>query len=610
MPSNFLFSTRDQRFILKEWLPLEQVMSYQRFSDSYSVDDVDMILDQALKMAKDVIAPTNEEGDRNPAHLVDGQVVLPQSFKKVYEFVQENGWGSSNIDHESGAALPESIMAAVSEMMIAANQAFVPYVGAGTGAAKLIQTFGDDHSKNLFLGKMMEGTWAGTMCLTEPGAGSDVGDITSKAFPTDTPGLYKIKGTKCFITAGDHNLTENIIHLLLARIEGAAPGTKGISLFVVPKQWVNEEGEITGSNDVTTVAVEHKMGLKASATCMLSFGDNNNCYGWLLGSPADEKGRAQGMAQMFQMMNGARFETGMMSLANAAAAYHQAAQYARERIQGRPMTNLKGERVQIVKHADVLRMLMHMKAHIEAMRAMIYKTSFLNDVMENDPDEAKRVSASNTIEVNIPLIKAYPSDMVWTLVADAIQVYGGYGFTEEYPVAQYARDSKIYSIWEGTNYIQAMDLLARKWTMKNGEVFKVWMTELKQSIEAIKDNPEFAKEYALLSEAFGAYRQIQKTAMGFYMEGKFNMLPLFATRVLHATSKLYCGMLIVEQAVLAASKIAELGEGHFDYAFYKGKVESARYYVRNIVPEVMTTARIIADGDTSVLDVPEDSFYI
>ena len=608
MPSNFLFNTRDQKFILKEWLPLEQIMSYQTFSDSYSVDDVDMILDQAFKMCKDVIAPTNEEGDRNPAHLKDGKVELPESFKKAYEFVQENGWGSSNLDHESGAALPETMLTAVYELLCAANQAFVPYVGATTGSARLIQTFGDDHCKNLFLGKMMDGTWAGTMCLTEPNAGSDVGDITSKAFPTDTPGLYKIKGTKCFITAGDHNLTENIIHLLLARIEGAAPGTKGISLFVIPKYRVNEAGEMTGLNDVTTVAVEHKMGLKGSATCMLSFGDNNECYGWLLGNPPDEKGRAAGMAQMFQMMNGARFETGLMSLAGTAASYYQASQYARERIQGRPLTNLKGDRVQIIKHADVLRMLMHMKSHIEAMRALIYKTSFLTDVMHHDPDEAKRASASATIEVNIPLIKAYPSDMAWTLIADAIQVYGGYGFTEEYPVAQYARDSKIYSIWEGTNYIQAMDLLGRKWTMKNGEVFKTWMVELKQSLEVFKDRPEFAKEYAILSEAFGAYRQIQKTAMGFYMEQKFDMFPLFATRILHATSKLYCGSLIMEQALLATSKMAELGEGHFDYAFYKGKVEAARYYVRNIVPEIMTTARVIADGDTSVLDVPEDAF--
>lgn len=607
MGGNFLLSYRDHKFILKEWLPLEKIMSYQSFSDSYSVDDVDMILDQAHKVCRDVIAPTNEEGDRHQAHMTDGEVVLPESFKEAYKFIQENGWGTSNLDPESGA-MPEVLLTAVSEFMTGANPAFMPYVGATTGSARLIQTFGNDQLKAMFLPKMMDGSWSGTMCLTEPNAGSDVGDITSRAFPTETPGLYKIKGTKCFITGGDHNLTENIIHLLLARIEGAAPGTKGISLFVIPKYRVNENGDVLGSNDVTCVAVEHKMGLKGSATAMLSFGDNNECYGYLLGSPPDEQGKASGMAQMFQMMNGARFETGLAALAIGAVAYNNAVRYAQERIQGRPITNPKGERMSIIKHADVRRMLMDMKAHNEAVRAMIYKTAFYTDVMHHDPDKETRARAAAAIEVNIPLVKAYASDVVWPLVAEAIQVYGGYGFSEEYPVAQAARDCKILSIWEGTNYIQAMDLLGRKWTMKSGEVFKAWMIELKQNIETLKDSPEFAREYAVMTEAYEAYRLIQKTAMGFYMQQKFDLFPLFATRILHATSKLYCGALIMEQALLAAEKAAQLGEDHFDYAFYKGKVEAARYYVRNIVPEILVTAKIVADADTSVLDVPEEAF--
>ncbi|WP_027365614.1 acyl-CoA dehydrogenase [Desulfotruncus alcoholivorax] len=607
MAANFLMPTRDQKFILKEWLPLEQVLSYEAFSEAYSMDDVDMILEQAHKMCREIIAPTNEEGDKNPAHLVDGKVILPESFKEAYDFVQENGWGTSNLDTEGGA-LPELLLTAVNEFILGANPAFAPYVGATTGSAKLIQTFGNDWQKGLFLPKMMEGAWSGTMCLTEPNAGSDVGDITTKAFPTETPGVYKIKGTKCFITAGDHNLTENIIHLLLARIEGAAQGTKGISLFIVPKYRVDDNGNITGSNDVTCVGVEHKMGLKASATAMLSFGDNNDCLGYLVGDPPDENGKAQGMAQMFQMMNGARYETGLMALAVAAVAYHNAAQYARERIQGRPLTNPKSDRLQIIKHADVRRMLMNMKAHNEAVRAMIYKTGFMMDVQHHDPDEGKRKMAAAYVDVTTPLIKAYASDVVWPLTGEAIQVYGGYGFSEEYPVAQSARDCKIYSIWEGTNYIQALDLIGRKWTMKNGEVFKAWMKDLKQTIESFGDKPEFAKEYAILSEAYKAYRGIQQKTMEFYMQQKFDLLPLFATRILHCTAKLYCGTLIVDQAVLAAGKMSELGADHFDYAFYRGKVEAARYYVRNIVPEVMCTAGIIADADTSVLDAPEEAF--
>lgn len=604
MAANFLLSPRDHKFILKEWLPLEQIMSYENYRDTYSVEDVDMILEQAHKMCREVIAPTNIEGDKNPAHLVDGIVVLPESFKEAYTFAQENGWGTSNLDPEAG--MPEILLTTVNEFVIGANPAFAPYVGATTGSARLIQTFGNDKLQDMFLPKMMDGSWAGTMCLTEPNAGSDVGDITSRATPTDTPGVYKIKSTKCFITGGDHNLTENIIHLLLARIEGAAPGTKGISLFVVPKYRFDENSSITGSNDVTCVAVEHKMGLKGSATAMLSFGDNNDCYGYLLGNPPDEKGRAKGMSQMFQMMNGARLETGLMSLAITAVAYHNAAQYAKERIQGRLLTNPKGERVPIIKHVDVRRMLMNMKAHNEAIRAMIYKTSFMMDVQHHDPDEETRAKSGVFIDINTPLIKAYASDVVWPLVADAIQVYGGYGFSEEYPVAQSARDCKIYSIWEGTNYIQAMDLIARKWTMNNGELFQTWMASLKQAIETLKDHPDFTKEYAILTEAYKAYRIIQKSAMGFYMEQKFDLLPLFATRILHCTAKLYCGSLIMEQAVLAASKIGESND--LDYPFYKGKVEAARYYVRNIVPEIAVTAKIITEADTSVLDVPEEAF--
>jgi len=497
---------------------------------------------------------------------------------------------------------------AINELLVGANPAFVPYVGATTGSGRLIQSFGNEQTKNAFLPKMIDGTWAGTMCLTEPNAGTDVGDIITRAVPTETPGVYKIKGTKCFITAGDHNLTENIIHLLLARIEGAVPGTGGISLFVVPKHRLDENGDINGPNDVTCVAVEHKMGIKGSATCMLSFGDNNNCYGYLLGNPPDERGKASGMAQMFQMMNGARIETGLTALAIAAVAYYNAAQYTRERIQGRPLGQTLAERMPIIKHTDVRRMLLNMKAHIEAMRAMISKTAFYMDVQHHDPDQDRRDYASARIEVNTPLIKAYCSDLVWSLVADAIQIHGGYGFSEEYPVAQAARDCKILSIWEGTNYIQAMDLVGRKWTMKSGEIFRAWLTDIKKAIETFKERPDFAKECAILSEAYKAYRMIQKTFMGYYVDKKFEMMPLFATRVLHCTAKLYCGALIMEQAALAADRMAELDESNFDYAFYKGKVDAARYYVRNIVPEIMNTAGIIAEGDTSVLDVPEEAF--
>lgn len=604
--ANFIFNTRDQKFILTEWLNMEQIFSYEKYNDSYGVDDIEMVIGEAYKMCRDIIAPSNEDGDQNPAHLVDGVVVVPESMKKAYEFVNENGWGSGNIADDAG--FPEIFQILIGELMLGANPAFAPYVGTTTGSANLIKHFGSEEVKEMFLDKMLEGTWAGTMDLTEPNYGSDVGDITSKAFPTDTPGKYKIKGTKCFITGGDHNMTENIIHLALARVEGAAPGTKGLSLFVVPKNRFDENGEITGSNDLITVAVEHKLGLRGSATAMLNYGDNDDCYGYILGEAPGEDGRGQGIAQMFQLMNAARIETGLMANSVAAVAYYNAAQYSKERIQGRLVTDLKGDRVPINKHADVRRMLLNMKAHVEACRAMIYKIAFDLDVEENDPDEAKRAQAKANVEVTTPLVKAYASDVAWPLIADAIQVYGGYGFSEEYPVAQSARDVKIYSIWEGTNYIQAMDLLARKMPMNNGEMFQAWKNELRDMIKKVKEVPEFEKEAQILDEGFKALKSIQRETIKFFMQKQIDLLPVYATRILHVVSKVYCGALITDQALLATKKIAELGEDHPDYAFYRGKVEAARYYVRNIVPEVHVTAKLITDPDSSVLDIPEECF--
>jgi len=342
MASNFIYSTRDHKFIIKEWLDTEKILNYPKFKEVYELDDVDTILDQALKVAKEIIAPTNDDGETIGVKLIDGQVKVPPSFHKAYKFMQDNGWGVS--DPREEGAMPNIIRAACSEYFGAANPSFTPYAGLTAGAAGLIASFGRQEDKELFLPKMYSGEWAGTMCLTEPGAGSDVGDSTTKAYPTENPRVYKIKGTKCFITGGDHDLTENIIHLLLARIEGAAPGTKGLSLFIVPKVWVNEDGSLAERNDVTTVAVEHELGLKGSATCMLSFGDENNCRGILLGNPPDEKGVAQGMAQMFQLMNSARHGTGHSATYAATVAYNNAVQYAKERIQGRPINQPPGRK--------------------------------------------------------------------------------------------------------------------------------------------------------------------------------------------------------------------------------------------------------------------------
>lgn len=611
MAANFAYSnTRDLEFILQEWLPTEQIFDYPSFAGYYSKDDVKAFLSPILKMCKEMIEPTNDDGDKNPVKFENGKVTLPQSFGPLFHQLQEQGWGTSNIDRSQDAIfLPQILFSSVWEMITAANPAFAPYIALTSGAANLIQSFAPDHIKERFLPKMMDGTWAGTMCLTEPTAGSDVGDIMSRAYPTDDPRIFKIKGNKIFITGGDNDFTENIIHLYLARVEGAREGTKGISLFIVPKYWVNEDGTLGELNDVQTTGVEHKMGQAGSCTAALSFGEENECRGILLGlNPIDNDGHGEGMAQMFQMMNGARMQTGQAARSCLANAYYNARDYAKDRVQGRALTNPKGGRVSIIKHEDIKRTLLEMKAHLEAIRAMMYKVSFAFDVREHDPDPEKRAVANDLIEVVTPLCKAYPSDEAWWLIGEAIQTYGGYGYCEEYPVAQIARDVKIYSIWEGTNFIQSLDLVGRKWTMNKGATFGRFIKEMKDFYESNKGVEGFEKEFENLGRALEAYKTTQKTIMTYMAQKKFSMLPLNSHRILTATSQLFCGRCILDQALVADKKARELGKEHFDYNFYVGKVAAARYYLRNVVPNVWAVADLVQDGDTSALDIPLEAF--
>lgn len=608
MASNFLYSSRDHRFILKEWLDTEKVLSFDAFKDYYSIEDIDNILEQALKVAKEVAAPTRDDNEKLPAQFKEGVVSVAPSFKELYWFMNENGWGGSNEDEEAEGHMPHILYRACGEFIIGANAGFIPYIWATSGAAGLVSHFGNEKVRGLFKDKMFSGQWAGTMCLTEPNAGSDVGDLLTKALPTDQPGIYRIKGTKCFITGGEQDITENIVHLVLARVEGAKKGTKGISLFAVPKMRVDDNGNIMGSNDVACIGIEHKMGIKGSATCVLSFGENNDCLGYILGNSPDAEGKGEGMAQMFQMMNGARMETGHAALAETTVAYNNAVAYAMERIQGRPLTNPKSERVNIIQHEDVRRMLLDMKAYTEAMRALVFKTYWYFDVAANSPDADEARTAKARIEVNTPIVKAYCSDKAWELCAEAMQCFGGNGYSEEYPIAELCRDVKIYTIWEGTNFIQSMDLVGRKWLMGKGKVFADWLAEIEQFAADNADKEGFTREMAILKRAVDAYREIQMTVGSYVGAGKLPMLPLYATRILHATGELICGQLLLDQALLAGRKMAELGPDHYDYNFYQGKVNAAKYFVRNIVPNIFRTLEVIKEGDSSVMDIDEAAF--
>jgi alkylation response protein AidB-like acyl-CoA dehydrogenase len=609
MASNFLYSTREQKFILKEWLDMSKVFEAGRFKGGYTVDDIDSILENAMKIAKEAVAPTNDDGDTIYAVYKNGKVTTPESFKKPYWTVQENGLGSSNADHSDPSSLPLTLMGATNEFLAAANAASGPYVMATTGASGLIRDFGSEKVKNIFLPKMFSGQWAGTMDLTEPNSGSDVGDIVTKAFPSDELGVYKIVGTKCFITGGDQDITENIIHLTLARIEGSVPGTKGISLFVVPKYWPNEAGEKGEFNDVNCGGVEHKLGLRGSATSIINFGEDNKCRGYLLGNaPVDGKGA--GMAQMFQMMNEERTVTGLAANAAATVSYNNAAMYAAGRIQGRPITNPKAARVSIIHHEDVRRMLMYQKSITEASRAMIAMSYYCMDIAENTTDEEERKRAKAFVEVNIPIVKAWCSDMAFLSISEAMQCYGGYGFSEDYPIAQQLRDCRIYPIWEGTNYIQSLDLIGRKWMMAGGQIFASWFAELEKFVVDNKDDKILSAQIALLVEALSQYKEIQASMVGYLGQGKFGMIGFFATRILHATGYIYGAKLLLEHALIAQKKIDEIGKEHFEYPYYAGKIASAKFFAHNVLPNVGTIMRVIKEGDNSVMEIPEAAFLL
>ena len=461
----FRYDTRDLKFIIKEWLPSAEVFACERFKDNFGVDDCDTYLSEGYKIARRVVSPINAPGDQAGVKLENGVVTPAPGYAEAYKFLQANGWGSSSECIRIEGGMPLILYKMIHEMNTAACPALTSYIKLTSGAANLIILFGTESDRALFLPKMLSGDWQGTMCLTEPNAGSDVGDITTRAFPTDDPLIYRIKGTKMFITAGDAGICENTIHMVLARPEGGAPGSPGIGLYIVPKIRVNADGSLGPSNDVTTVSLEHKMGLNAQATALLNFGENDACYGIRMGPLPDEKGCSRGLAMMFHMMNESRIGTGHNANCQAAAAYFFASQYATERIQGRPFGLKDAERVPIIQHEDVRRMLLDMKAHTEGIRAMIFKGFYYLDMQAHSADRERAKELGAIAEIYTPLVKCYASETSLSLIAEAIQVLGGVGYTREYPVEQYLRDSKILTIWEGTSFIHGVDLVNRKMRM-------------------------------------------------------------------------------------------------------------------------------------------------
>jgi len=506
--------------------------------------------------------------------------------------------------------MPLIMYKAIFEINCAACTALMSAIKLTSGVANLILRFGTEKDKAMFLPKMFSGEWQGTMCITEPNFGSDAGDMISRSYPTDDPRIYKIKGTKMFITCGDQGHCENTIHMVLARPPKAAPGSPGIGLYIVPKIWVNEDGSLGRENDVTTVGIEHKMGLNAQATALLNFGDDDQCYGILVGAPPDEKGTSKGLSMMFHMMNESRIGTGHNSNTQAAAAYYYASRYATERIQGRPFGTRNTERVPIIKHEDVRRMLLDMKAHVEGIRAMTFRGFYYLDIQANSGDKEKAKKYGEFAEILTPLVKGYGSEVSLGVIAQAMQVFGGVGYTREYPVEQYMRDSKILTIWEGTTYIHANDLIGRKMRMSEGTPFMDWMALIKEFIDKNAKAEGFEKEMEKLARGYRCMKEVVAIYNAWYknMEAKRSLIPLYAVKALFVCGQVQAAQCLIEQALIAQEKLDEADST--DATFYQGKIASARYYVNNVLPNVFLTTEMISSEDDTVLTCPEGALVI
>jgi hypothetical protein len=599
---------RDIKFVIKEWLDMDKLLSLDAYKEYYGIDDIDNFLDVNFKVCRDVICPANKDADEIGCTFVGGDehaVETPAVYKDVYKTVCEAELGPQ-FGFRGDGKIPLAWYAPILEMQSAASASIVMFWCLTQGATTVLQEYGTQKQQDMFLPKMYTGEWGGTMGLTEPGAGSEVGACASKAFPTDTPGLWKLKGQKCFITSGDHDLAENIVHLMLAKTPDAKEGTAGISLFIVPKFWVNDDGSMGAWNDVTSVNIEHKMGIHGSSTLTLSMGENNNCLGWMVGEKDPVDGRGIGMKQMFSYMNEERLNTGLFTLGCITSAYYAALDYTKVRVQSKKSTDPKGPSVRIIEHEDVRRMLMYQKSGMEAIRALIYQSYLYRDLAVDAATPEERAYYDDMFAINNPLCKAYSSDMARILTGEAIQCHGGYGFMEEYAPASLYRDCVIHGIWEGTNFIQSQDYTGRKFTMKDGAPFKKWVAEIDDFV-ASKKTDEFGAEFAMMADAMVAFKDIVDMNAA-WTAGDKQMKQLFATRTMHAGARVYCGKLLLSQAILSAQKLAELGDDHFDANFYKGKIASAKFYIMNHVADIFGYEKAMKAGDKSAIDIPEEAF--
>ncbi len=588
------------KFLLFDVHNLQGVLKQDRYSD-YDEESIDMMLNAVKDFADKEMFPYFREMDEKPAHYKDGKIIVHPQVTKYMKAGGDMGFISGPFSTASGGMqMPAMAVNASAYIQEAANNQLPGYIGLTIGAAELITHFGNQELNDTYVPKMLSGIWGGTMCLTEPQAGSSLSDIVTSATPDGDS--YKIHGQKIFISAGDYEGAENIVHLLLARIKGAPAGTKGISLFVVPKSRPTSEGGLK-SNDVTTVADFQKMGQKGYCTTHLFFGDKEDCTGWLVGEAH------QGLKYMFLMMNGARIGVGRGAAAIATAAYHASLNYAHERPQGRKLTSTgkkdaEQEQTLIINHPDVRRMLLLQKSISEGSLSLIFLAAKYQDLSLSLTDPKEREKYTLLLEIMTPIVKTYPSELGKVAVDQGVQVLGGYGFCSDYILQQYLRDIRIFSIYEGTTGIQSQDLLGRKITMDKGRAFQLLSEEISNSIQQAMTHESLVPYAKILGEKVSLAQKVVQSLMGFAMKGDYERFLSDATVFMEFFGNITVAWLWLDMASSAQAALVA-GDKNFTDDFYNAKIHAMKFYFKYELSKTTSLAEVLTNKE--VLTVPTDT---
>lgn len=603
MPQQYI-DMNTLRFVLKDVNRLNEVLDLNHYSD-HDEESIDMFIDSIKDFSDKDLFPHFKEMDEDPARFEDGKIIAHKQVGTIMKKGGEMGIIAGIFDYEDGGMqLPAIIHTSAYYIMDAANNHLPGYPGLTLGAAELIIHFGNETLKEKYVPKMLEGQWGGTMCLTEPQAGSSLSDITTSATP-HADGHYTIKGQKIFISGGDHEYCDNFIHLVLARIEGAPQGTKGISLFVVPKHRIKDDGTLE-PNDLSTAGDFQKLGQRGYCTTHLMFGENDDCRGWLVGQANS------GLKYMFKMMNGARIAVGRGGAAIAMAAYQASLEYANERSQGRALNNsgkkdLESGQTLIINHPDVRRMLLLQKAVSEGSLSLILKASKFADFSRLKEDEAEKEKYYLLLELLTPVVKTYPAEMGQVSVSNGLQILGGYGFCSEYILQQYLRDIRISAIYEGTTGIQSLDLLGRKVPMGDGKAMKLLLSEINEVMDEANNHPELKPYSSQLSEELGRLHSTLQHLMTFAGKGEYQRYLSDANIFMELFSHIIMSWLWLEMA-LEAKKAILTNNKKFSDQFYESKIHTMKYYFKYELSKVESLCKILKSDEVLTLPVEENIF--